>query len=81
MVVVFLLCGIGAYVVYASTIITIDEEEVYPVTSVMDGDTFKAKIGRHIITVRMLGTTSLWSHVALCRKSPVEVGRRAASPG
>ncbi len=54
-IVVILVCGIGSYAVYASTVIKIDETELYPVTSVLDGDTFKAKIGRHNITVRMLG--------------------------
>ena len=43
------------YFVHAATTITIDPEDLYPVTYVTDGDTFKAKIGRHIVTVRMLG--------------------------
>jgi micrococcal nuclease len=53
-IVCFVACGVGSYAVYASTV-KIHEAELYPVVSIMDGDTFKAKIGRHIITVRMLG--------------------------
>ena len=34
---------------------SINENELYQVTQVQDGDTFKVKIGRHIETVRMLG--------------------------
>ncbi len=45
-------CG---YFAYAATVISIDEDELYQVVSVLDGDTFKAQIGKHLITVRMLG--------------------------
>ena len=50
-----LVCGIGGYVAYAVTVIRIDEDKLYPVVSVMDGDTFKVQIDRHLVTVRMLG--------------------------
>ncbi len=55
MLVCILVCGIGGYVVYASTEIKIDENELYQVVSIIDGDTFKVKVGRHVVTVRMLG--------------------------
>lgn len=51
---IIVLCAVGYYA-YAATVISIDPSELYKVTSVMDGDTFKAMIGRHQITVRMLG--------------------------
>ncbi len=38
-----------------SASIKIDQEAYYPVTHVLDGDTFKVKIGKKEITVRMLG--------------------------
>ena len=45
----------GYYIVRAFTGTSIDENKPYPVTHILDGDTFKAKIGSHIVTVRMLG--------------------------
>ncbi len=48
--------GLGGYlIVRAFTGVTIDENKLYEVDYVTDGDTFKVKIGRHIETVRMLG--------------------------
>ncbi|MEK7642128.1 MAG: thermonuclease family protein [Patescibacteria group bacterium] len=46
---------VGGYYAYASTVVSIDEEELYRVVSVVDGDTFKVQVGKHSITVRMLG--------------------------
>lgn len=54
-VVVFLLCILGYYIVREFRPITIDENKSYLVTYVIDGDTFKVKIGRHQAVVRMLG--------------------------
>jgi micrococcal nuclease len=51
-VVVCVLIGIFAYKVSA---ISIDPYELYQVTHVLDGDTFKVKVGWHEVTVRMLG--------------------------
>ena len=53
-VVVGVLCASG-YLAYAATVVRIDEDELYQVVSVMDGDTFKARVGRHVVTVRLLG--------------------------
>jgi micrococcal nuclease len=50
------LVAFGGYsIVRAVTKVFIDETEFYPVTYVKDGDTFDVKIGRKIVTVRMLG--------------------------
>lgn len=38
-----------------SETVRIDESKYYPVTDVIDGDTFKAKVDGRIITVRLLG--------------------------
>ena len=46
------------YFVRAATTIRIDPEELYQVTYVTDGDTFKARIGRHVVTIRMLGVNT-----------------------
>lgn len=46
---------IGYYIVNAATSTSIDEDELYSVTRIKDGDTFDIKIGRHEATVRMLG--------------------------
>ena len=54
-VVLLLSCTLGYYIIYAATAISIDENKSYPVTYVLDGDTFKVKINSHIVTVRMLG--------------------------
>jgi len=40
---------------WSNSDIRIEEPREYPVAYVVDGDTFKAKIGRKTITVRMLG--------------------------
>jgi micrococcal nuclease len=48
-------CACVYYVAHAALTISIDPDTLYPVTAVMDGDTFKAKIGWHTVTVRMLG--------------------------
>ncbi len=48
------LCACG-YFAYAATVISIDENELYQVVSVMDGDTFRVRVGKRVITVRMLG--------------------------
>lgn len=48
-------CALGYYVVRAATSISIDEDQPYAVRQVKDGDTFTAMIGRHEVTVRMLG--------------------------
>ncbi len=48
-------CVAGYYIVEAATSIRIDENELYAVQQVKDGDTFTAMVGRHEITVRMLG--------------------------
>ena len=53
-IVVGLLC-LGYYFVRAATIISIDESKLYPVSYVNDGDTFKARVDSHEITIRMLG--------------------------
>jgi micrococcal nuclease len=45
----------GYYIVQAATSITIDENELYAIQQVKDGDTFTAMVGHHEITVRMLG--------------------------
>lgn len=45
----------GYSIVRAVTKISIDETEYYPVTYVKDGDTFDVKIGRKVVTIRMLG--------------------------
>jgi micrococcal nuclease len=45
----------GYVIVRAFTGPSIDENELYQVTEVKDGDTFNVKIGRHVETVRMLG--------------------------
>lgn len=45
----------GYVIVRAFTVPSIDENELYQVTEVKDGDTFNVKIGRHTETVRMLG--------------------------
>ncbi len=49
------LLSVCAYVTYAATVVRIDENELYQVAAVLDGDTFKVKVGWHQITVRMLG--------------------------
>jgi micrococcal nuclease len=53
--VIGILCVAGYYMVQAATSITIDENELYDVQEVKDGDTFTAMVGHHEITVRMLG--------------------------
>ncbi len=50
-----LVCTIGYYVIKVATVIKINEDKPYSVLYVIDGDTFKVKVGRHNITVRMLG--------------------------
>ena len=54
---IFLLAGAAiAYSYYdAHAEIAIDQTAYYPVTHVMDGDTFEASIGKREITVRLLG--------------------------
>jgi micrococcal nuclease len=47
--------ALGYYIVHAATTVSIDENTPYLVTHVMDGDTFMVKVGRHEVTVRMLG--------------------------
>lgn len=49
------LLSVCAYVTYAATVVRIDENELYQVATVLDGDTFKVNVGWHQITVRMLG--------------------------
>ena len=55
--IVLALAGLGVYFVLArgSGDVAIDESAYYPVSYVVDGDTFKADIKGHEITVRMLG--------------------------
>lgn len=50
-----LLCAVGIYIVYASTVVNIKEDELYKVVYVLDGDSIKAKVDKHIITLRLLG--------------------------
>lgn len=52
---IVIVCALGTYLVYAATVVSIDPEAFYSVTRVIDGDTFEVKVGRHNITVRMLG--------------------------
>ena len=40
---------------YSAPLVVIDQNEEYPVTDVIDGDTFKASVASRIITVRLLG--------------------------
>jgi micrococcal nuclease len=47
--------ALGYYIVQAATSITIDEHEQYVVREVKDGDTFTVMIGRHEVTIRILG--------------------------
>ncbi|MEN9524178.1 MAG: hypothetical protein RL536_247 [Candidatus Parcubacteria bacterium] len=54
-IVLILLCVPGYYAIYSATVITIDGNKSYHVEYVLDGDTFKVKVGSHIVTVRMLG--------------------------
>ncbi len=49
------LCACAAYAAHAAFVISIDPERYYEVVSVMDGDTFRARVGWHTLTVRMLG--------------------------
>ncbi len=56
----FCLCLIGFYLIQGkdrtkNSDVTIDERATYTVSGLVDGDTFKAKIGSRSITVRMLG--------------------------
>ncbi|OHA16764.1 MAG: hypothetical protein A3C79_00320 [Candidatus Taylorbacteria bacterium RIFCSPHIGHO2_02_FULL_45_28] len=53
--VVFVLFVSGSYIIYAVTVISIDENTPYRVERVLDGDTFMVKIGWHDVTIRMLG--------------------------
>lgn len=46
---------LGYYVVRAASSIVIDENKVYAVQQVRDGDTFTADVDGHEISVRMLG--------------------------
>ncbi len=49
------LCAGIYYIVYSATVISIDQEKLYQIVYVVDGDTFNVKIGSHEIRVRMLG--------------------------
>lgn len=53
--VIVVVCACVAYIAYAELVVSINQDKYYPVVSVIDGDTFKAKVGRHVITVRLLG--------------------------
>ena len=51
-----LCCAVFGYRSYrASVAVVIDPKSLYQVTKVVDGDTFKAEVGTHEITVRVLG--------------------------
>ncbi len=49
------LCVAGYYIALIASAVTINPDKLYTVTHVIDGDTFKAKVGSHTVTVRMLG--------------------------
>jgi endonuclease YncB( thermonuclease family) len=54
--VVFIVCFCVAYYTYDRwNTVKIDPEIFYPVVYVADGDTFRVKIGHHIVTIRLLG--------------------------
>jgi len=53
--VTLVVCVCGYYIIHAATVVTINEDKLYLVERVLDGDTFVAKVGWHDITVRMLG--------------------------
>jgi micrococcal nuclease len=54
--VVFLVCIIiFYYYTHNSYTVNIDEQKYYPVTYVVDGDTFKVKVDKQTVTIRLLG--------------------------
>src|SRR5579872_4186314 len=59
--------------------ISIDEHAYYPVTYVVDGDTFKASIGGKVITVRVLGINT--PETVDPRKPPECYGPEASAEG
>ncbi len=64
------------YIVRASSEISIDQNVYYPVTYVVDGDTFKVLIGGKGITVRMLGINT--PETVDPRKAPECFGHEAS---
>lgn len=53
--VAFILCASGYYIAHAALVVSIDSDRLYRVVGVSDGDTFKVKVGLHVVAVRMLG--------------------------
>lgn len=49
------MCVLVYYAIYLASAVTINENKIYPVAYVLDGDTFKVKIKKKEVTVRMLG--------------------------
>ena len=64
------------YIVSASSEVSIDQNVYYPVSYVVDGDTFKASIGGKDITVRMLGINT--PETVDPRKAPECFGHEAS---
>ena len=80
-IVVSVLVSIGVivgiwYIVRASSEITIDQNAYYPVTYVVDGDTFKASINGKVITIRILGINT--PETVDPRKAPECFGHEAS---
>lgn len=70
------LCVAGYYVVRAAYVVSFDPEKLYQVVYVTDGDTFKAKIWSHVVTVRMLGINT--PETVDPRKQPECYGKEAS---
>ena len=64
------------YIVRASSEISIDQNRYYPVTYVVDGDTFKASVDGKNITVRILGINT--PETVDPRKAPECFGHEAS---